>query len=474
MATVYYKSTAAGLADGTSWTDAYTTLTAALAGAGAGGIIYVSSASAETISANATYNSPGTASQPVRMICVAEATPPTTLATTATHTNTGANTTFFGSGYIYVYGILFVSGSATSSGKFATASGGMWSFEKCGFKLGGSSSTANIIFGVSHATHSDQYFKLHNCTFQFTNVAQFIGIRCRWDWTGSQSSILGSTFPTYLFSGSSGGECDANIVGVDLSALSTGKSLVSISSAVNSRFTFTNCKLSSDVSLVANTPPSPAGMVVKIINSDNDDALMCQYQVESYRGSITQSTSTKRTGGATNGTTAYSLKMVSAAEVTFLTPLTSDPIDYWNNTTGSPITINIPVITDAVTLKESEAWVEIEYLGTSGNPLGLLVTDSESNLLTAHISPSSSAAQTTDTDSTWTTDIASPTKQKLSVTFTPQEKGLIRARVFLARASTTMYFDPKVLSTASKTYLTDSGFVSEGAGASESAYISLS
>ncbi len=36
------------------------------------------------------------------------------------------------------------------------------------------------------------------------------------------------------------------------------------------------------------------------------------------------------------------------------------------------------------------------------------------------------------------------TRQKLSVTITPQLKGFLHARVMLAKASTTIYVDPKL------------------------------
>lgn len=53
-------------------------------------------------------------------------------------------------------------------------------------------------------------------------------------------------------------------------------------------------------------------------------------------------------------------------------------------------------------------------------------------------------------------------KQSLAVTFTPQEKGIIRAKVCLAKASTTMYFDPKII-TGARQYMTESGVQNEPA-----------
>ena len=98
---------------------------------------------------------------------------------------------------------------------------------------------------------------------------------------------------------------------------------------------------------------------------------------------------------------------------------------------GSGVTVTIPVVTDGVTLKDNEAWVEVEYLGTSGLPLGSFASDAAPDVL------DSGTNQTTDATSSWTTTgLGSPVKQSLATTFTPQEKGLVRARVCLAKAST--------------------------------------
>jgi hypothetical protein len=112
-------------------------------------------------------------------------------------------------------------------------------------------------------------------------------------------------------------------------------------------------------------------------------------------------------------------------------------IEKWNETTGSSITVTIETVTDNVTLTDAEAWIEVEYLGTSGFPLGIWTSDRIANATLG------TPANQTSSSETWTTTgLATPVKQKLAVSFTPQEKGLIRARVAVAKASTTMYYDP--------------------------------
>jgi hypothetical protein len=55
------------------------------------------------------------------------------------------------------------------------------------------------------------------------------------------------------------------------------------------------------------------------------------------------------------------------------------------------------------------------------------------------------AASQASSSATWTTTgMSNANKQQLSVTFTPQEKGLIIARVCVAKSSYTLYVDPEL------------------------------
>src|SRR5829696_6649358 len=94
MANYYVYSGAAGAANGTSWTNAYTTLANAIAGSvAAGDTVYVAHDHAESTAASISHTWPGTATSPVRVICAnrAGSVPPVSadLANTATVTTTG-------------------------------------------------------------------------------------------------------------------------------------------------------------------------------------------------------------------------------------------------------------------------------------------------------------------------------------------------------------------------------------------------
>ena len=109
----------------------------------------------------------------------------------------------------------------------------------------------------------------------------------------------------------------------------------------------------------------------------------------------------------------------------------------WNDAIGSSKTVTVYTVTDNVTLTDAEAWVEVEYLGTSGFPLGNFSDDRVADLVFG-----TPANQTSDSSTWTTTGLATPVKQALAVSFTPQEKGWFRVRVMVAKASLTVYYDP--------------------------------
>ena len=86
---VYVDSTATGAGDGTSWTDAYTTLVLALAANGNGTVYWVNAAHAETQAANMVMAFSNVRDNPDTVLCVVEATPPTALSTAGKITTTG-------------------------------------------------------------------------------------------------------------------------------------------------------------------------------------------------------------------------------------------------------------------------------------------------------------------------------------------------------------------------------------------------
>jgi hypothetical protein len=438
MANLYVRSTDGSNADnGSTWALAKATIAGASAIDAAGDVVYVSQAHAES-GASASHAFAGTNANPVRVLAGNDAAePPTALSTAPTLTVSG--TTFSWQGAVYTYGLNFIASSASSwAWAFNDSTGFRQTFQNCNFQSNGAGTGSSIGFGAPGIGAANET-ELLNCGIRLGATGQRISVN-RTLTIRSGSWLSGGTSPTGVFT-IAGGFRPSNLLveGFDFSNLSAGVNLVQAVNEGGARAVFRNCKLpaSWSGSLVASGQVS-VGTRIEMHNCDSGDTNY-RLWVESYEGSIRSETTIVRTGGASDGTTGLSWRMVSTANVSYPNnALTSPEIVRWNDTTGSSITVTVEVVTDDVTLTDAECWLEVQYLGTSGFPLGVTARDSKTDVL-------ASAANQASSSVTWTTTgLTTPTKQALSVTFTPQEKGFIQATVKLAKSSTTVYVCPKL------------------------------
>lgn len=467
MATIYLSSVDGSDGDdGSTWALAKATLAAALTAAGAGGTVYVDDAHAESAASAKTLASSGTAASPTLVICASRASgaPPTTAATTATVTTTGDNAINY-TGFAYCYGVTFNCGSGAVTARQFFASDNLafgWTFDSCSLKKLGTSGNVSAFLMGSAGMGTNRLLRLINTPLTFGSTGDGILLRMPFQWINTASAIGGSV-PATLFTANSGAEGKLWAYGVDLSAAGSGKTLFDVSGTENNIYRLANCKLGSSVTISTGSVVGPRLGVVEVVNCDSGDTNY-RYSKQLYEGTITHESTIVRTGGASDGTTPISRKMVSTANSKFYSPLVSDPIDIWLETTGA-YTGTIEVVTDNVTLTNAEAWLEVEYLGTSGFPLGNLATDRATNIL-------STPANQTSSSVTWTTTgLTTPVKQSLDVSFTTSEKGWARFRVCLAKASTTMYFDPEVNGlgfTSGRQWQGGGAYINEGAASSGS------
>jgi hypothetical protein len=431
VANVYVRSGAAGAGTGADWTNAYTTLAAALTAKAAGDDFWVSDDHAETQASAITLTSPGTAANPCRIICVNHSgtVPPVSadLRTTATISTTGASN-ISAAGVAHWYGISLLAGNSSNQGRVQlnSANTGTSSYDTCVFQCNNTAAGSLIILNGT--------LELRSCTYTFGATGQSFNLGSN---TASVLMIGGSvtgTIPTTLFNGVNG-PLMVRLIGVDLSNAGSGKTLVTITGTVVSSHEFQDCKLGSSVAVTTGTITSRGGYV-RLVNCDSADTNY-RYAFTNLFATETQETTIVRSGGATDGVTSVSRKIVTTANPKFYYPYRSDWMLFWNTATGGALTVAIPVVTDNVTLKDNDAWIEAEGLTTSGVPLGGFVNDGAADLLNAGTN------QTTDSTSSWTTTgLTTPVKQVLSTTITPQKAGFIRARVCVAKASTTLYYDP--------------------------------
>lgn len=446
MSTYYVYSGATGAANGSSWTDAYVTIGAAVAVSAAGDTIYVSNNHAESQTTSTTWTFPSSVDNPVKVICVVDtATPPTTLSDSSAYFRTSGAYSLLIAGAAYFYGLQLIVGNGSSSQCYLLLCAGTAGvhnlvFDKCFLRVATTSSLAKIYLGNSQSTNNDTgEVTLINSSIQLGATGQSIsprGIPFRWRNNGSQGFILGSV-PNYVFQSQVGYNSPAvRIEGVDLSNL-TG-SLIDSSIDAPLKVKIRNCKLNVALTPWGGTVIGP-GVELEMDNCDYGDT---NYRMERYKyqGNVKTETVKVLTGGANDGTTTISWKITTnTTGASFVSPFESPEIVVWNDSVGSSKTVTVEILHDSITnLKDDEIWLEVQYLGTSGYPLGSIITDRKTDIL------STAADQTTSTAIWTTTGLTNPNTQKLSVTFTPQEKGCILAKVMVAKANYIVYINPKI------------------------------
>lgn len=437
MASWYVYSGAAGTGSGADWANAKTTLAAAITAGVAGDTYYIANDHAESSGSVTSISAKGTITAPDLFLCVnrAGSVPPVAadLTTGASITTTGATQlTFSANAYSYVYGVTFNCGTGSSTATVTFGGGtGQVTFDTCSFITPITGAGQRIGVGAN----ANGYTEFINPQFGFGNTGQSLTptgqvvIRNR---PGS-SIINGATIPTALFV-SYAAFGSMRMDGLDLSSFGSGKTLWP-AHGVAALCSIVNCKLGASVT-VSGVHTHPDALTDLI--GSNSTAIVERNERYLYAGTLTTELTVIRTAGASDGTTAYSWKVATTANAKRLTPFKTFEGVLWNAALGSPLTLTAHVLTDNVTLTDAEIWIEAEYLGTSGTPVATLISDGAATILT----PGTNQAD--DSGTAWTTTgIGTPVKQKLEVTFTPQMAGLVRWRVMIAKASTTVYVDPK-------------------------------
>jgi hypothetical protein len=431
LASCYVYSGAAGAGTGADWANAYTTLTLAIAGQAAGDTYYVAHDHAESTAAAITLAFKGTGATPDRILCVNRAgtVPPVAadLLTTAQVTTTGTSNISMTGSY-YMEGLIFNTGTGAGASSLSLSASG--THRLCQFKLvsTGAGTITNQSTGIALVMLTD-------CTMSFSAVGQMIApSQGGFFWTNSAATaaLAGAAVPTTLFTLASSA-CQIVCSGLDLSAAGAGKTLI----AASFRFAGTklvNCEIGASVTVAVAPVGIGASQDMIACNSTTNAARNERYR---YQGTLTTETTIVRTGGASDGTTAYSWKIATTANNERDFPFETFEGALWNSTTGSSKTLTVHTVTDNVTLTDAEIWLEVEYLGSSATPVTTLITDANATVLTT------AANQATSTEAWTTTGLATPVYQKLSVTFTPEMAGPIRWRVKVAKASTTVYICPK-------------------------------
>jgi hypothetical protein len=356
--------------------------------------------------------------------------PPTSANVTTGATLTGATaagSTLSWGGFKALNGLTIVGGGgANATGPTMQGSG---EYYNCTFTLNSPGSAQSYFPGSGLGVSVADYY---NCTFNFNNAGDVISYNNSAFIARYFNCTFAGTVPTTLHSGNGTGTNYILMQGCDLSFMGAGKTIVGSGASANA--VIQDCKLGSGVTLQG--APTISQLQPVLLNVRADSAAD-SYRQEKWnsRGSQVVETTIVRTGGASDGTTGISWKIVTTANPIWNTPFECIPIAIWNSNTAGTHTVTVFGIWGGGAVPNNDQiWADVEYLGTASFPQGVLATATKVNGL------ASGAALGTDT-STWG---GSTTPFKITVSITPTMIGYLNIVVKAATASTTFYIDPAV------------------------------
>jgi hypothetical protein len=426
--TTYYVNSAVvgGTGSGNSWANASPTMAKAINNSAAGDDFNVVYTHSESNAASYTMTFKGTTASPNRIFSCTNANAPAT----ASDLRAGATITITGASYLningslYMFGMNFNIGTGTTgvSSGLQTTGGGEAYYDSCNFNHLGTVGIWTLMLGTNPS----------KITFSNTVVSFNGGTGCHitqvnnmFKWINTANASMGSQRGmTFFFPPTAGSfvNCD----GVDFSNL-TG--LLVNGTLVPWFVEIVNCKTTGSV--VTPSGPQPETNIL-LSNTSNTGYIQNRTL---YQGALTASPVTILTGGATDGITPISWKIVTTANSKKQSPFESfETMTWFNGTLNTSYTATLQ-LTGQSGLTNVDVWMEVYYLGDASTPISSIIS-------TGPITQLSNGVALTSSASSWTSGLAS--NYSMTATFTPQIPGLVRAIVKVAAPSITLYVDPKL------------------------------
>lgn len=467
----------------------------------AGDRLLVSQAHNETTSGSINISfTNSTIGSPCYFICVNDSSGVLSTGAVITTTST-SNLALIGS--IVAYGIEFnCSTGAVGSTLIINSSTNVQYWKSCDFLNNTTASGQRIRIGYNGAATVSAQVIMEDCRFKILHSDTVISVSCQTRISGA-SFITGSSSPTRIFSGIANTPFDVIVENCDFSSLGTGVNLLAGGgyNAMSGQWIFRNIKMPSGWSgSVVGVPFTTAGLRAEAYNVDADGAdTNYNLWIEDYSGSVIQDSGIYLSG--TNGIKLNTANVPLSYKITTnsTAKLATPRYGMWHslvNESTSAQTATLEIIhNSAADLKDDEIWLELDYPATSGSTQHTRLTDTIANLLATSVAQASStsadwddglveridstayalgdfiksagspgsafictvagtsagsvpAGYTSATDGASITDGTATFKamrrQKLEVTFTAAEQGLIKARPVLAVASAVVWVASKL------------------------------
>lgn len=341
---------------------------------------------------------------------------------------TMSGTNFFLEAYqsIYWQGVNF---TYTGSGNLSFSQSGHKEhyFRNCSFYI-------NTAAGTQIIPSNNVKVIWDNTTLRLSNAGQNItcggGTSFCLEWINTPSAMIG-TAPTNLFVATTGALIVA-LRGVDISNATSGL-LLSTNGATN-KVLLDSCRIAAGLTRYNPGTVDTTVDEIELVNCYDGTNILSERHTPA--GDLTTDRSATMTGGAQDDVGLFSHKLVSSSRADgFAMTLDGFWIDVENTLTGASHTATVDIIS-STTLNNTDISLVLEYLGTSGSSRA-----SFTNSLPSALAASSALGTST---ATWNNPPSTPVKQRLQVTFTPQQAGRLRGLVRLGKASTTVWVNPQV------------------------------
>lgn len=441
MATYYVDSNAVGFDDGSSWSDAWTSIESSDGTATtAGDIVLVASDHDEQKagSINA-YFTGGALNNPIQVISTNKLTGDYEKGASLRNI-TGSYDIYF-SGNFRIYGIV----ASTRRNLYTTqTTGTICEFDDCDLQIDSTATASNrgIYIGANNLYTSAVF---RRCKFDVSNasssnhgiflqrdITPLLFINCEFVASSAMSSIIKG--------GSTAFEGLAVFKSSKFSVVSGSATLVRVQSNYSGKFLLEGCEVPSAWSTACvddtNKNREFSAELYNCAAGTLSAPALPVFLKESYYGKVKASSSVYRSSGASDGTTDYSFELETNADAkTGNSAVSTNEIARWVDSGSQTITVHVA---SANFVFNNEFWIEVESPSEAASPT------SQSKFRTTKPDPLvTGTTLTSDSASTWTGSGVG-TKQKIEVAISPTIAGPVKVRCYSSKPSTTVYVDPKI------------------------------